>query len=173
MKSLLVLALLLPAISFAQFPGRTMPVLQLKKYRNLDNTVSFKYLMDNPRVELAIGSYSQPIKDFFRSAKEADIQKINCDGEFFIANDQFGMPYIHINSLKTCVDETGDLLSHSLGMKANLKDAEVAASVKFISEALKPVSANLPVVVNDSNKPKEAEKVGFVSPKLASKSSSK
>ncbi len=176
MKTLLAIALLLPALSFADFTALAVKpkVLELKKYREISDRLSIKFVKDNPRIVINLGTRSKEVNDFFNKVKESDLQKLSCDGDFFLAFDNMGMQYIHINSIKACLDEEGTVVAHSIGMD-RLKDDQVAASKKIIEEALKPVSANPPIIVNNSNKPKEPDnsKAGFFSPKLESKNVSK
>lgn len=171
MKKLLALSLLLPTLSFADFNAIAVKpnVLEVKKYREVSGRLTVKHVHDNPRIVVSLGSTVKEVRDFISKVIESDIQKINCDGDFFPAYDMYGVQHIMINSIKTCVDESGDLIAHSVGM-AKLNEAQISASKKVIADGLKPVTATAPLIVNDSNKPKEVDnsKAGFISPKLFS-----
>lgn len=176
MKTLLAVVLLLPALSYADYNAIAVKpkVLELKKYREISGRLSIKYVHENPRAVINLGTMSKEVNEFFNKVKESDLQKLNCDGDFFLAFDNMGMQYIHINSIKSCVDEEGSIVAHSIGMN-RLDDKQLAASKKIIEDGLKPETANPPVIVNNSNKPKEVDnsKAGFFSPKLETKNISK
>lgn len=165
MKKLLLVLIVLPTIASAQF--MTKPnVLELKKYRTSSGRLELRYISENPRQILRIGAGSKATNDFFEKLMKSEIVKLNCDGDFFPMMDQFGQ-YIHVNSLKSCVDEDGDVIAHSIGLNA-LSDADVAKSKKYIEDSLKTVVGPTPANVNDSSKPKIVADptAGVFSPKL-------
>ncbi len=170
MKNLLLVLTLLPTFAFSADFMTTKPnVLELKKYRTVSGRLELRYIRENPRVVLRIGAGNKATNDFFEKLMKSDLSKVNCDGEFFPMLDQMGQPYMQVNSLKSCLDEEGDVVAHSIGLNA-LSDADVAKSKKFIDDSLKIVEGPAPVNVNDSNKPKEVvdPKAGVFSPKLRS-----
>jgi len=116
MKTLLAISLLLPALSFADYNAIAVKpkVLELKKYREISGRLSIKYVHENPRAVINLGTTSKEVNDFFSKVKESDLQKLNCDGDFFLAFDNMGMQYIHINAIKSCVDEEGSIVAHSM-----------------------------------------------------------
>lgn len=172
MKKFLTLALLLtsfvPTISFAEFNAMAVKpnVLEIKKFREISGRLTVKHIHENPRIVINLGSNTKEVRDFVAKLIDSDIEKVNCDGDFFLTYDM-GVQAINIKSIKTCVDENGDIIAHSIGMK-KLSDAEINASKKLIADGLKPVVANPPIAINNSNKPKEIENpnAGFISDKL-------
>jgi hypothetical protein len=169
MKKFLTLALLLPTISFAEFNAMAVKptVLEVKKYREISGRLTVKHIHENPRIVITLGSTTKEVRDFVAKLIESDIDKVNCDGDFFLTYEM-GAQIINIKSLKLCVDENGDVIAHSIGMK-KLSDAEINASKKIIADGLKPLVANPAIAINNSNKPKEVENpnAGFISDKLS------
>ena len=171
MKMLLTLLMFLPALSFAEFNAMAIKpnVLEIKKFREVSGRLTVKHIHENPRIVINLGSTAKEVLEFLNKVIGSDIQKINCDGDFGLAYDNLGVQYIMINSIKTCVDEGGDLIAHSVGI-TKLTDAQIATSRKLIADTLNPIIANPPATVNNSNKPKEVDnsKAGFISTKLLS-----
>ena len=170
MKKLLLVLIALPTFAFSQDFMMSKPnVLELKKYRTTSGRLELRYIRENPRLVLRIGAGNKATNDFFEKLMKSDLLKLNCDGDFFPMFDNVGQRYIHINSLKTCLDEEGDVVAHSIGLTA-LSDAEVAKSKKFIEDSLKTADGPIAANINDSNRPKEVvdPKAGVFSPKLRS-----
>ena len=173
MKSLLFIFLVLPSITFsAEFTSLlTKPnVLELKKYRTVTDSLEVKYIHDNPRVVVSIGAGSKEVATFLGKFVKSDLNKLNCDGDFSLTIDRFGSQFILVNSIKSCVDENGEVIAHSVGI-APLNNAQIAASTKFINDSLKALTALTDTKVNDSLKPKDVvvvtnPKAGVYSSKL-------
>lgn len=168
MKKLLLVLIALPTFAFsADFMTTKLNVLELKKYRTTSGRLELRYIRENPRLVVRIGAGNKATNDFFETVMKSEVLKLNCDGDFFPMFDQMGLPYVHVNSLKSCIDEEGDVVAHSIGLTV-LSDADVAKSKKFIEDSLKTVAGPAPVNVNDSNKPKEVvdPKAGVLSSKL-------
>ncbi|MBC7428553.1 MAG: hypothetical protein H7336_08085 [Bacteriovorax sp.] len=177
MKILLLILIALPALSFsAEFASMASKpnVLELKKYRTVTGGLELRYIHDSPRIVMRIGAGTNEANDFLEKVMKSDLIKLNCDGDFYPAYDRFGSPYMHINSLKSCVDEDGSVIAHSIGLTA-LSNADVAKSKKFIEDNMKPVAALVAPNVNDSHNPKEVvnPKAGVFSSKLDSKNLAK
>jgi hypothetical protein len=157
MKKFLVVVLLLSTQAFsAEFTSlMTNPkVLELKKYRNINDTLELKYIHESPRVVVKIGSGSKEIYDFLGKVKKSDLLKLNCDGDFTLIFDRFGNQVIQVNSINACVDENGKVVAHSIGINA-LSSAQVAASAKFIEDNMKVQTAVAAPQVKDDTKPKQ------------------
>ncbi|MBC7539645.1 MAG: hypothetical protein H7281_12550 [Bacteriovorax sp.] len=177
MKKLLLVLIVLSTSAFsAEFTSVTSKpkVLELKKYRTVAGGLELRYIHETPRIVMRIGAGTKEANDFLEKVMKADINLLNCDGDFFPSYDRFGQPYMHINSLKSCVDDEGSVVAHSIGM-TTLADKDVEASKKFIEESLKPVTALAAPNINDSSKPKEISnpKTGVFSNKLEAKAISK
>ena len=175
MKKLLLVLLTLPTFAYSSdFMTTKLNVLEVRKYRTTAGRLELRFIRDNPRIVLRIAAGNKATNDFFEKVMKSDITRLNCDGDFFPMFDQYGSPNVHVNTLKACIDEEGDVIAHSIGLTP-LSDAEVAASKKLIQDNLKVGTGILPVNVNDSNKPKEVidPKAGVFSPKLRSTAASK
>ena len=153
MKKLLLVLIAIPTFAFsADFMTAKLNVLQIRKYRTVSGQLELRFIRENPRIVMRVGHGNKATHDFFLQLMKSDVLKVNCDGDFFPLMDNSLQPYIHVNSLKSCLDEDGEVVAHSIGIKA-LSDAEVAVSKKFVEDNLK--ASPLPLSVNDSNKPKE------------------
>lgn len=173
MKILFLFLLALPTISFsANFISLTSKpdVLELKKYRTVTGKLELRYIHESPRIVVRIGAGNKETNEFFEKLMQSDLVKLNCDGDFFPMFDQLGNQYLHVNSIKSCIDEDGDVVAHSINLSP-LSDEQVNVSKKFIIDSMKPVTALVAPNVNDSSKPKEPvnPKGGIFSPKLGAK----
>ena len=177
MKFLFLFLLALPTLSFsADFISLTSKpnVLELKKYRTVSGKLELRYIHEAPRIVVRIGAGNKETNDFFEKLMKSDLIKLNCDGDFFPMFDQFGNQYLHVNSIKSCIDEEGDVIAHSINLTP-LSDEQVNVSKKFIIDSLRPVVATAAANVNDSNKLKEVinPKGGVFSSKLGANAVSK
>lgn len=173
MKKLLLVLIALPALSFAvEFNAMAVKpnVLELKKIMTVAGNMEIRYIHDNPRIVIDIAYNSREIHELFKSFKDSDLSKLNCDGDFTLAYNAYGKQFIQINSLKACLDdEDKSVVAHSVGID-KLSDAQVATSSKFITDSLKP-TAVVDAKVNDSTLPKvvpeENKKSGVLSGRLS------
>ena len=164
MKKLLLALLVLPTLlTAAEYTSMAMRpnVLELKKYRSAAGNLEVRHIHENPRINIVTGYNTQEIHDFFKHIKTADIDKMYCDGDYFLAMDFSGRQYIHVNSIKVCVDEAGFVVAQSVGMKP-LSSDEVQAIAKNIEANRKPIVADAVVnpAVNDNRGPKPASETG-------------
>lgn len=173
MKKLLLVLLALPTFAFgAEFNAMTVKpnILELKKYLPVHGRMELRYVHETPRIVIKIATHSKDMADFYKTVLASDLNKIYCDGDFNLSYDNFGTQFIVINSIKSCVDEDGSMLAHSIGMN-QLSDKDVAASMRYIELDRRPLAVTNPAV-NDSALPKQdISKAGVFSSKLSPTSS--
>lgn len=166
MKKLLLVLLALPTLASAEFNSMAQRpnILELRKYMPVSQKMELRFVHDRPRVVIKLLAGSKEVKDLFNTVLESDLSKLNCDGDFFLTSDGFTQ-YIQIQSIKTCLDEEGSVVVHSVGI-AQLNDKQIADSKKVIEENLKPVAITDPAVNNSTLPKADTSKSGVFSPKL-------
>lgn len=168
MKKLLLVLIALPTLAFSiEFNAMEQRpnILELRKFMPLSGKMEMRFIHDNPRVVIKLATDSKEVRELFQKVVESDLSRINCDGDYNLTRDQFGTQYITIQSIKTCLDEDGSVVAHSVGI-TQLNDKQIADSKRVIDDNLKPVVAANPAV-NDSTLPKvDTSKSGVFSPKL-------
>lgn len=166
MKKLLLVLLALPTLASAEYVAMSQKpnILELRKYMPVSGKMEMRFVHDSPRVVIKIAPGSKEVKDLLDKVLESDLSRLNCDGDFLFTNDGFAQ-YIQIQSIKTCLDEEGSVVVHSVGI-TQLNEKQIADSKRIVEDNLKPVVVKDPAV-NDSTLPKvDTSKSGVFSPKL-------
>jgi hypothetical protein len=180
MKALLLILIVLPTMSFAQefnALAERPKILELKKIRPASGQLELRYVHEGiqgtPRVVVRTIPNSKEVKEVYEAVLEAeDVGRIYCDGDYFANLNPLGVQYIHVNAIKVCVDDEGEVVVHSVGISPKLTPAQIAASVQLISENRKSKAAD--TKVNDRHTAKsETSTSGVFSGRLGGKSVSK
>ncbi|MEA9358399.1 hypothetical protein SHI21_19340 [Bacteriovorax sp. PP10] len=167
MKKLLLVLLALPTLASAEFNAMAQKpnILELRKYMPVSGKMEMRFVHDSPRVVIKLAPGSKEVKELFDKVLESDLSRLNCDGDYFLTYDGFGTQYINIQSIKTCLDDEGSVVVHSVGI-AQLNDKQIADSKRVIDENLKPVAITNPAVNNSTLPKPDTSKSGVFSPKL-------
>jgi hypothetical protein len=155
MKTALILILIISSLaSNAQVLMEQPKILELRKYRTVNDRLELRYIREKPRTIVRLSFSTEEVGKFLdKFLKSEDLDKLNCDGEFsliYIA----GAPVLNIKSIKTCLDVDGQVAVHSVGMK-RLSEAEINASKKIIEDNMKPSTPLMPASINDTQKAME------------------
>jgi hypothetical protein len=160
MKKILLFLFVLPTLSWSQevFTGLIFEqdrgasqVLQLSKYRGVSGKLELRNIRGNSKTPVRISYGSQEVKDFSLKVLDSDLDKLSCDGDFFVTYDAYGTQYIQINSIRVCLDNDGWVVAHSFGIPP-LKPEEIAASTRVIELSRAPAKAD--PAIYESHTPK-------------------
>ena len=167
MKKLFLVLLALPTLASAEFNAMAQKpnILELRKYATVSGKMEMRFVHDSPRVVIKLAAGNKEVNDLLKTVLESDLNQINCDGDFFFSYDGFGTQYINIQSIKTCLDDEGSVVVHSVGMN-KLTDQQVAESKKVVEANLKPAEVKDPAVNNSTLPKPDVSKSGVFSPKL-------
>jgi hypothetical protein len=167
MKKLLLVLLALPTLASAEFNAMAQKpnILELRKYMSVSGKLEMRFIHDNPRVVIKLAAGNKEVNDLLKTVIDSDLNQVNCDGDYFLSYDGYGTQYINIQSIKTCIDEEGSVVVHSVGID-KLNDNQIADSKKLIEDNLKPVVVNNPAVNNSTLPKPDVSKSGVFSPKL-------
>ncbi|MFA6237993.1 MAG: hypothetical protein WC635_11735 [Bacteriovorax sp.] len=157
MKKHLLLAVTISLVSISQgYAQNFLPykpkALELSKYQPVSGKMELRHITDNPKVNLPINFSTAELKNLSSKVLESDLSKISCDGDFALLYDVRGYPFIQVNTIKTCINEQGLVIAHSIGMPVLSKE-KISASVRLIEES--HVAAKPNPAVNQTSAPKE------------------
>lgn len=162
MRNLLFILMILPtlvsAADYTALPGKP-EILVLKRHRLLSGRMEVRFIKTMPngeRVNILVKPGNEHVDKFLENFNKSDIdESIYCDGDFFAGVTNLNNQALIVNSIKSCVDEDGDIGAHSIGMKA-LSDKELKASAAHIATIRSQEKPNKDV--DDSSKKAKEKK---------------